>query len=110
MRSTSAIRMSAMVKPELARHSRPSSTRSSLSKRCIIQSWSGFSDAPDTLTNHHGTVTISTELSAELCTTHHDTPCVVHKKIVAQGRDAGKSKAGPPWRGDTGKPGSTTRL
>jgi hypothetical protein len=34
-----------------------------------------------------------------VCTTHHDTPCIVHNKVVAQGREAGKRKAGPPWRG-----------
>jgi hypothetical protein len=36
-------------------------------------------------------------------------PCAVHKKDIAQERDAGKRKAGLPWRGreDIGKPGST---
>jgi hypothetical protein len=34
-----------------------------------------------------------------VCTTHHNTPCIVHNKVVAQGREAGKRKAGPPWRG-----------
>ncbi len=25
--------------------------------------------------------------------------CALHKKVIAQLRDAGKRKAGPPWRG-----------
>jgi hypothetical protein len=32
--------------------------------------------------------------------------CGVHKKDVAQDRDASKRKAGPPWREDISEPGS----
>ena len=31
--------------------------------------------------------------------THHNAPSDVHKKVVVQHRDAGNTKAGPPWRG-----------